>query len=467
MTETDDKRTDDSEGGSTPSSEDSAYSTKTTRRTNTILNDDVVYRKRTDETPISISDKAEAISSALPMQGMPGSSKSIGEAISSAKQLQKMLGNSSTIGATINSTRHFQDMLSSRKSIGETISSARQLQEMLGNSNTIGANINSARHFQNMLSSRKSIGETISSARQLQEMLGNSSTTGATINSGRQFQDMLSRKSIGEAISSARHLQELFGSRNPIGETIRYARRIHGILGSSSTITETVSSATRMKELIELAWPAQSDDSGTKIHEILNSNHSLGYALLSLSQPAHFASAIDLIESEWRGNNCNSNEADTDQLESTLTSIATAKNSGSFASDFARLPYYFKVILISLLIHIVLPQVNSISANLLTPHIEDVVNKQIPEKEKVNKLKRLGLSELTLPSDELRFISANNVWLRSAPSMKSEPIDLLELGQIVVFLEKGRNWTGVMIYYENGQTASGWVLTRYVAKFRK
>ena len=79
----------------------------------------------------------------------------------------------------------------------------------------------------------------------------------------------------------------------------------------------------------------------------------------------------------------------------------------------------------------------------------------------------MDFNSLELPSKELRFISGHDVWLRNESSIKSETLDMLRLGQLVVFMEKNRNWTKVMVQYEDGNIITGWVFTRYVTKFVK
>ena len=93
-------------------------------------------------------------------------------------------------------------------------------------------------------------------------------------------------------------------------------------------------------------------------------------------------------------------------------------------------------------VQIILPQLNSISANLITPYVDEFIS-DISDKDKVRTLKKMDLKELGVPLQSIRFISANNVRLRESPNIKSEVIDMTRLGQVVIFLEKNRNWTNV------------------------
>lgn len=148
--------------------------------------------------------------------------------------------------------------------------------------------------------------------------------------------------------------------------------------------------------------------------------------------------------------------------------LCDAEDSQSFIQILKRLPPVFQSLLIYFLINIFLSQVNSISANLLTPIVESYLSgSESPNREKIKDIKRLPqiLDEVT--TDSLRFITANDIRLREAPSTKSDILDEIALGQVVTVLSKNRNWIEIMYEYENGETMHGWVFARYTAKFAR
>ncbi|WP_362816913.1 SH3 domain-containing protein [Aeromonas dhakensis] len=55
----------------------------------------------------------------------------------------------------------------------------------------------------------------------------------------------------------------------------------------------------------------------------------------------------------------------------------------------------------------------------------------------------------------------------ASPSTNYEIYDELISWQVVTVLNKRRNWIEVMHEYEDGEPMSGWVFTRYTAKFVK
>ncbi len=161
-------------------------------------------------------------------------------------------------------------------------------------------------------------------------------------------------------------------------------------------------------------------------------------------------------------------EAET--FEADLTQAANKLNNASsqtsLLSVFWGLPQTLKIVFVFILLQILLPQVNSISANFLTPIAESyLLDNNLTDKEKIKKIKNIPLHLDDVTTEGLRFITGNNVRLRSEPTTKSEILDELLLGQVVTVISKDRNWIEVTYTHVDGETMSGWVFTRYTAKF--
>lgn len=155
-----------------------------------------------------------------------------------------------------------------------------------------------------------------------------------------------------------------------------------------------------------------------------------------------------------------------DKLEQSCSQLEKVDNGKSFVNVFRNLPPFVQAIFYYILINVFLAQVNSISANLLTPVVESYLESIVAsDREKVKGVKKIPLLLGSVDTDGLRFITGNNVRLRTNPSTTSEIIDELVLGQVVTVLSKNRNWIEVMYQYENGEPITGWVFTRYTAKF--
>ncbi len=155
-----------------------------------------------------------------------------------------------------------------------------------------------------------------------------------------------------------------------------------------------------------------------------------------------------------------------DELEQSCSQLEEVDDGKSFVNVFRNLPPSIQVIFWSLFINVFLAQINSISANLLTPIVESHLESMIAsDRDKVKRIKKIPLSLGNVDTGGLRFITGNNVRLRIKPSTNSEIIDELVLGQVVTVLSKNRNWIEVMYEYEDGGPISGWVFTRYTANF--
>jgi hypothetical protein len=146
--------------------------------------------------------------------------------------------------------------------------------------------------------------------------------------------------------------------------------------------------------------------------------------------------------------------------------LSQASNTSEFSEAFKKLPPIFQLVIFFTFLQIFLPQVNSISANLLTPVVTSYLDgSRNSNREKINDIKKLPSKIDSLDTHQLRFITGNNVRLRVDASTKSEVLDEMVLGQVVTILSKKKNWIEISYEYENGEVMEGWVFTRYTARF--
>lgn len=156
-----------------------------------------------------------------------------------------------------------------------------------------------------------------------------------------------------------------------------------------------------------------------------------------------------------------------EELETSISNCPDYKEPASFQEKFSKLPPWIKLIFLYILLHVIEPQINSISANLLTPHVEQFLDgNDEAATQKIKKIKKIPITVEGIRTDSLRFITGDNVRLRASPSTQSEIIDELRLGQVVVVCLKQRNWIEVSVEYEAGVVKRGWVFTRYTSKFK-
>ena len=158
-----------------------------------------------------------------------------------------------------------------------------------------------------------------------------------------------------------------------------------------------------------------------------------------------------------------------EEFEKSVDQLDSVNDKTSLLSVFTSLPPYIQIIFLFIFLETIWPLIINISSNLLTTKVESYLdnNNDSTTRDKIIDIKKLPLSLDDISTRDLRFITGNNVRLRMAPSTKSEILDELALGQVVTVLSKKRNWIEVMYEYEDGESISGWVFTRYTANFVK
>lgn len=138
----------------------------------------------------------------------------------------------------------------------------------------------------------------------------------------------------------------------------------------------------------------------------------------------------------------------------------------TLVTHYQKLPRWAQLILTIFLNTIAIPILISISANLLTSHVEKVIqDSDKSERQKLKEIRQLPLKVENIETSGLRFITAEHVRLREGPSTKSQILDDLKQGQIVTVLSKKRNWIEIKYEYGEGDIVTGWVFTRYTARF--
>jgi hypothetical protein len=226
-----------------------------------------------------------------------------------------------------------------------------------------------------------------------------------------------------------------------------------------------------------------------KVLDSFSSNQlAIEKAVASIAQPSAIQKALDSLNShqsavaklmESVGNSsaienmlASLDSQDFENIDDELAIAADQLNEtdtpNSYLSVFKNLPPTIQAIFFYILLNVIIPQINSISANILTPVVSSYLQESdLTKREDVKNIKDFPRYLDNVQVDGLRFITGDNVRLREGPSTKSDILDELVLGQVVSILSKDRNWIEVMYEYEDGEVLSGWVFTRYTSKFRK
>jgi len=376
-------------------------------------------------------------------------------------KVSSVIDSNSAIAKAMNTTNRLQEVMNSSGAFAKAINSAERLQEMMGSNSAIAKAMNTTNRLQEVMNSSGAIAQSINSAKRLQEMMGSNSAIAKAMNTTNRLQEVMnSSGAFAKAINSAERLQEMMGSNSAIAKAMNTTNRLQEVMNSSGAFAKAINSAERLQKMVGL---------NSAITESILMSSAFNQSLITLVMPENFTSAISLIEQELVRQDYEALISEDDASEEiiivSLDSISENNNFESFETLFSRIPFSVKIILIFMIMQIILPLINNISANLMTPYVDEVIS-EISDRDKVGVLKKIDLKEIDVPLKSLRFISGNNIRLRSEPTIKSEVVDMFRLGQVVVFLGKHKNWTNVMIQYENKEVISGWVFTRYVKKFR-
>ncbi|EAT60150.1 SH3 domain-containing protein [Chlorobium ferrooxidans] len=408
---------------------------------------------------------SELMKRAQSVQDSFGSSSAISAAMKHAQSLQDTYGSNSAFSIAKKASQSVQDSFGSSSAISAAMKHAQSLQDTYGSNSAFSIAKKASQSVQDSFGSSSAISAAMKHAQSLQDTYGSNSAFSIAMKASQSVQDMFGSNSvISEAMKASQSIRDMAGSGSAISAAMKHAQSLQDMVGACRAISEVMKSSQSIRDMVGAGSViSEAMKSSTHMQEILSSS------FMTLSNSQNFSVAVSLINQELvLDGYANLHELDTQEIESGLASLVSVDNSSAFSELFSRIPSALKMLLLFAFLQIVLPQLNSISANLLTPFVNELIQGVSGSTtSKVQTLKEVAPYLHGLPSENLRFISGNNVRLRNDPLVKSETLDLLRLGQIVVFLGKEKNWTHVMVQYDNGDTCSGWVLTRYVESFKR
>ena len=158
-------------------------------------------------------------------------------------------------------------------------------------------------------------------------------------------------------------------------------------------------------------------------------------------------------------------DAEFSKTLSHLNEELQTTSSNSAVYDLLRkLPGYFWLLLIYTIKNIIVP---TVAAAVIQPSIDEYLNKsQEPQRVQISTIKNIPQSSGTQTTAKNRFISGDNVRLRTEPSIKSSIIQSLNFGQAVLVIEKDKSWIKVAIPQKDGSSLEGWVFTEYTERFK-
>lgn len=158
-----------------------------------------------------------------------------------------------------------------------------------------------------------------------------------------------------------------------------------------------------------------------------------------------------------------------EELSEAAEIIESIEDEGSFLQYFSSVSMRVQKAIIFLLTK-TLPDVLTTLCvlYLIVPAIEEYrENNSKPKNEQIKDIKKIPSSVCDIDISDCRLITGDNVRLRSEASRKSIILHELFVGDLVTVLLKKKNWIKVSFIDEEGVEHTGWVFTRYTAKFGK
>lgn len=202
-----------------------------------------------------------------------------------------------------------------------------------------------------------------------------------------------------------------------------------------------------------------------------------------LKTAAVIAKSIDLTEykANLNFNNFPSEnlcEIDEQEIQQKLENIQNARDCRSLVEQFKALPSRVQFTLLVILYLVIQPVYNSVIdsyvkhyAECYLPLIscssdEDDSNRyKHSNRDEIKFIKSLSFENFDYINS--RFVSTDYLNIYLKPNQKTQILDELNLGKVVILVEKERNWAKVAYRDENGKINQGWTHNRYLRKFDK
>lgn len=221
-------------------------------------------------------------------------------------------------------------------------------------------------------------------------------------------------------------------------------------------------------------WLSAAESVNRRYETLFSSTAAWTGQLEKLTRPTYLNSFLEAIERDISAGAYVVGDSFVDQDsaeddEATLKALDAAETPERFRELWAHASPFLKWAFLALITCVVTPFIVSVSANLAMPYIEGYL-KQSPAatpREQVKEIKKLSMGELGTALRDCRFVTAPTLHLRSTPNARAKFVDTLQFGQVVTVISTKADWTEISYEYGDGEIVSGWVFTRYLAKFRR
>ncbi|MGO4479931.1 SH3 domain-containing protein [Massilia sp. 2TAF26] len=220
-------------------------------------------------------------------------------------------------------------------------------------------------------------------------------------------------------------------------------------------------------------WLSAAESVNRRYETLFSSTAAWTGQLEKLTRPTYLNSFLEAIERDISAGAYVVGDSFVDQDsveddEAMLQALDAAETPERFAELWARASKWLKWAVMGLIAAVLWPIALNVSSNLITPYVEQVLKQSsaLAPREQVKEIKKLSMGELGTALRDCRFVTASTLRLRSTPNSRAKSVDTLQFGQVVTVISTKADWTEVSYEYGDGELVSGWVFTRYLAKFR-
>lgn len=363
----------------------------------------------------------------------------------------------------------------------ESINSMQNLATVMASSNIYSAhlkameNISSAHKLSMLIANSQvqnahaKVMDNIGSAHKLAEFLANSSVQSAHL----KVTDSISSvqklaMSITEQIINSAHLKAL--------ESDGWIQNVTKSLLENNTYGRYLEAMVGHRSIEEAAKSIRTGGAYETYLKSVSSSAKLLESIERLKQPEYLNILLRGLERDISSLDSASDSmaalGESREIDELFTELASTDSPSSFSSFLDRSPvwlkWFFLHVLLCLAGQLLIGAASGVIGNLITPYVEAYLQgaQASTQREKVKEIKRLSFSELGIELRDYRFISATTLSVREKPNSKSAVVGELRFGQVIGVLSTERDWTEVVYQYGDGDTLTGWVFTRYIAKFR-
>ncbi len=175
------------------------------------------------------------------------------------------------------------------------------------------------------------------------------------------------------------------------------------------------------------------------------------------------------------GDLCEINEQ---EIQQKLERIADAQDCESLVERLNAIPTWLQFMLCIVFTYIIAPTFASIIDSYVKQYVEchlpwiscssndsDSRRHEHSNRDEIKFIKSLSFENIDYINS--RFVATDYLNIYLKPNQKTQILDELTLGKVVILVEKERNWAKIAYRDENGSINQGWTHNRYLKKFDK